>query len=392
MLVSAALTSLLPHVTSIRALLTVFIINQIGMGAFEAGSNMFLIHLWGREMTPFMQAMNLMFGAGALIAPLIAAPFLYEKERYDHRVSDINVTRTAYHEVFHPEEIHLFWPFSIVAAFLLVNALFSFAVWRIFPATDSRPSRQPDSSPKSKSTGSAVTTETSVVSRSNFPVQNGAECGQNVYSSQVHESDRENVLSMSFNFWKLMAVILTLFFLHIYLGVEIAIGSFMTTFAVRSKLNLSKSDGAHLTTLFWTTFTLFRIPPMFYIDFVGQEVNIFASLFILLNGSALLVPFGEVSIAVLWVGVALVGVGMSSVWACMFGFLEEYFPITPFISACMIVSAMLGEFVFPVIISAYINENAGILLWVTLFCSLAVLMIFTAISVICRFMIGKRKA
>ena len=166
-------------------------------------------------------------------------------------------------------------------------------------------------------------------------------------------------------------------------------GSYLTTFAVKCHLKLSKADGAHLTTLFWSTFTLFRIATVFYITLIGNEINIFASLSVILAANVLLVPFADNNVYLLWTGVALIGIGVSSVWACVFGFLEEHFPVSPLVSAFMIVSATLGEFVFPAIISLFIRSYPMILMWITLFCSAGIAILFSFMSLICRFKIKK---
>jgi FHS family Na+ dependent glucose MFS transporter 1 len=360
MLYSAAFMCYIPHITSAPILLAIFVINQIGMGALESGSNMFILHLWGKETTPFMQALHFMFGAGSLISPLIAVPFLVEKdEDVDLHPNDAgNHTTTG--EVFHPEDINLVPPYCIIAAALVANAVFGFVVWRLFPETPAHPSRE-------------VANESS---------RNSVEKGV-VKTSECHP------LTNHYQAWKIAVIILTLCFMHIYLGLEISFGSFMTTFAVKSGLGLSKADGAHLTTMFWSTFTLFRIMTVFYLDIVGLELNIFASMLVILIANAFLIPFGSTSVPMLWAGCAIIGVGISSVWACVYGFLEEHFTLSPIVSALMIVAAVLGEFVFPVVISSFIDEYPMVLMWVTLFCSIGCSAVFTLMSLICRFKLGK---
>lgn len=356
---SAAFTFLTPHITTVPILLSAFVLNQMGLGALDSGTNMFLLHLWGKETAPFMQAVQLMFGAGALVAPLIAVPFLYENES---RVTLSNNTDDIMFEVFHEDKIDLLWPYSINGSILLLGAIFAFAVWRAFPHTLPHPSRQSDL---------AVS-----------PALNDAAADPT--SAPSHEND------LRYKSWKLLLLILSFLFAHINLGLMIAFGSFLTTFAVQSDLHLSKGDGAHLTTVFWSTFTIFRILTIFSIDYVGHEVSIFASLAVILVANILLVPFGDSSLPILWTGVALVGVGMSSIWACLFGFLEQQFPVTPLISAFMIVFAVLGEFVFPALISSFIEAYARILLWVTLFCSVSNCILFIAMSLIARHKLRQR--
>ena len=50
----------------------------------------------------------------------------------------------------------------------------------------------------------------------------------------------------------------------------------------------------------------------------------------------------------------------------------------------MLGSAVLGEFVFPFIISSFIDTEPRILLWVTLFSSLSTTVLFLLILFLCR--------
>ena len=409
---------------------------------------MFIMDLWGSEMTPFMQSLHFMFGIGALVAPAIAAPFLFETEDLEslHETpttttsapltplytSDVNVTISnsslllfanstsassnasslaeMVEEIFHPEQIRLIYPYSIIAAFLVLNASLCLAVWLKFPLTKPHPSRrqqQPDNSriemrtsrsslcisSGSFSGGVGIENRAFYGSASCVPTTTSAatddKTGSRSQAATGGLGSPEYRSSRMYARWKAVVVVLTLLFMHTYLGLEIAFGSFLTTFAVNSSLSLSKVDGAHLTTLFWSTFTLFRVATVFYIEVVGNERNIFASLTVILIANACLVPFGASNVTLLIIGVALIGIGISSVWACVFGFLEEHFPVTSLMSAFMIVAATLGEFVFPAVISAFIAKDPQILMWVTLFCSSAIAILFTAMATVCRKYIGK---
>ena len=189
------------------------------------------------------------------------------------------------------------------------------------------------------------------------------------------------------NPWRTGVVALSVAFMHIYYGLEITFGSFLTTYTAKSDLHLDTKVGAQLTSLFWATFTFWRLITIFYINYTGSQNAIFISLAIMLFGNCVLVPFGNVYEWSLWTGTATIGVGISSIWASMFGFLEVYFPVTSKIASSMITAAMVGEFIFPVIIAKYVDCHPTVFAWVTLTCSLAITVLFIVIVIICRFKI-----
>ena len=195
--------------------------------------------------------------------------------------------------------------------------------------------------------------------------------------------------TLAFRVWRVILVGVTMLFMHVFIGLTIPFGSYLTPFAVKCDLHLSKADGAHLTTLFWTTFTVFRCFSIAYLQWISTEVCIFGNIAIITIANGIIVPFGNSHLLMLWLGVAIMGIGFSSIWACVFGFLEEHLTVTPLMSAFMIVSAGLGEFVFPAIISEFIDWYPMILMWVTAACTAGIVVLFTLMSLICRFKIGK---
>jgi fucose permease len=134
-----------------------------------------------------------------------------------------------------------------------------------------------------------------------------------------------------------------------------------------------------MTALFWATFTFWRCITIFYIEYVGNEMNILLALVAIMIGNIILVPFANSSVVCLWIGVAIIGLGTSPVWGCVFGYLEQHFPVTSKIAASMVVSACVGEFVFPFIISYFIVSTPIVFLWLTLICSVSLIVIFFGI-------------
>ena len=61
--------------------------------------------------------------------------------------------------------------------------------------------------------------------------------------------------------WTFVAI-LCLFFM-LYVGMEVSYGLFVATFAVESKLGLTKSDGAYITAIFWGCFAAMRFVAIF---------------------------------------------------------------------------------------------------------------------------------
>ena len=390
-ILAACLTLSFGFLRSLWSLLLAFTLNGACLGFVEAGSNVFILHLWGRETAPFMQSLHFMFGSGSLIAPLIAEPFLIVRNSTD--AADVHGGGSDdSNRIFHPDEVRLYGPYSIIACLLLANAILILSVFKVYPVTEPHPTRvaaAPEAAP-----ASAAQPETNGTRNGSLASEEDEGIGESTDSvkaavplpneSQTKDDGSRLVYDKHYAGYKILTIVLVLIFMHIYLGLEISFGSYLMTFAVNSDLKLSKATGAHLTTLFWSTFTLCRVVTILVVNKVGNGCVICVSLSVTLIATAILTPFGNSSEPLLWTGIALIGCGMSAVWACMFVFLEEYFPVTSVVGSLMIVSGVLGEFVFPVIISAFIKDYPQILLWTVLFCSVSISLLFAAISLILR--------
>lgn len=187
----------------------------------------------------------------------------------------------------------------------------------------------------------------------------------------------------SLNNWKVAVVLMSTVFMHIYYGLEITFGTFVTTYAAKSPLHLETTEGAFITSIFWATFTFWRLPTIFYVEWLGPIKTILFNLIVLLIGNLILVPFAATNSWALYAGTALVGLGASPIWASMFGLLELFFPVTSGIGSSMITAAMIGEFIFPTIISGFVSCYPQVFLYVCLFCSMSVIVLFCIITLVC---------
>lgn len=318
-----------------------------------------------------MQAYHFFFGVGALIGPLIAQPFLVEVEdltgdsnvtEFTKQISSVyNLTDNApllrsTEKTIGPNDLMLVYPYSIVAGSLFINGLAYLFLYIKYPHTEEHPTRKQQSQveqPKSQETQLTTVSED---------------------AEKQHQDKAEQEQKINLN--KTIVVVLTVVFMHIYYGIELTFGSYLVTFAVESDLHLTKVVGTNMTALYWATFTFWRCVTIFYIEYLGNELNVLFALITVLIGNAILVPFGDSSVVCLWTGVAVFGLGTSSIWGCVFAYLEEHFPVTSKIAASMVVSACVGEFIFPFVISYFIVSTPTVFLWLTLTCSVAVFAIF----------------
>lgn len=70
----------IPACTNLESLLFVLIIMGWCMGCLDCLANLRMILLFGKHVSPFLQAMHCFYGLGAFVSPMIASAFLYNKD------------------------------------------------------------------------------------------------------------------------------------------------------------------------------------------------------------------------------------------------------------------------------------------------------------------------
>ena len=92
---------------------------------------------------------------------------------------------------------------------------------------------------------------------------------------------------------------------------------------------------------------------------------------LIIVANVIIFPFANSVPLCLWIGTFFMGIGNSSIFASIFGFMENYFPVSNNVASSIIVSSFCGEFIFPVIVSRFMENRPTIFLEVTLACTAA---------------------
>lgn len=182
-----------------------------------------------------------------------------------------------------------------------------------------------------------------------------------------------------------LVIALAIGYFHMQYGLELTFGSFLTAFSVNSNVNMSSRDGAQVTFIYWASFTFWRLFTIFYIRYTGPRLGIMMNLAILVIGNIIMIPFGFYNEWALYTGVVLIGIGQSPLWGSMFGLLEIYFPVTSRITASIMTSAALGEFIFPAILAKYMQCQAIVFIYITLVCSICTVSFFLSVITVCKY-------
>jgi FHS family Na+ dependent glucose MFS transporter 1 len=134
-----------------------------------------------------------------------------------------------------------------------------------------------------------------------------------------------------------------------YVGSEVVFAQFLTTFALESPLKLSTSTANYITTTFWASFAVARFVAIFVAHFTNPTAMLIFNLCSTALGSMTLCIAGQTDATILYVGSALIGVGMASTFATGFLWTETHLLVTNRISAAFSVASSMGEMIFPTV-------------------------------------------
>ncbi|XP_026582388.1 sodium-dependent glucose transporter 1 isoform X1 [Pseudonaja textilis] len=287
-----------------KAILLTTVMSVIGfaMGILDTGGNVLALDTWQAEAGPHIQALHFSFALGAFVAPILAKMALggSSLELQIHLGGSIDNQSTM-----NPPgatslpKLHLngnfLWSYAVVGTYLLLVALFFFTLyWRSIPVR-----------------------------------------GRTKLSMQKYQIAK---------YHHALIILLSVFFFW-YVGAEVTYGSYIFTYA-KTYAVMKEMEAAGLNSLFWGTFAACRglaicfatcsYPgSMILISIVGSTVS---SLFLVLF---------SVHTVTLWVGSAVYGASMATIFPSGISWIEQYTTVQGKSAAMFVMGAALGEMCIP---------------------------------------------
>ncbi|NXG00144.1 MFS4B protein, partial [Sakesphorus luctuosus] len=280
------------------------------MGVLDTGGNVLALNTWGAEAGPHMQALHFSFAVGAFVAPILAKMALGGSETKEIPVaektnqSDLKSVPTASAASAvpplqdHPEEDFL-WSYVVIGTYLFLVSLFLFVLY---------------------SKGSSDRDDKSTTS-----LQKG---------------------KLAKHHWALIGLLFT-FFLF-YVGAEVTYGSYVFTYAIVFA-EMKENEAAALNSVFWGTFATCRGVAIFGAAFLYPGTMITLSLLASAVSSFALAFFAHYR-ALLWVGTAVYGASMATVFPSGISWVEQYTVVEGKSASLFVIGAALGEMCIPAVV------------------------------------------
>lgn len=176
----------------------------------------------------------------------------------------------------------------------------------------------------------------------------------------------------------LLISLMAIFFL-LYVGLEVTYGKLVLAFAVHGDLQLTQSTGLVIAIVFWGSFAAMRFAAIFFSSGFGPITMLLLNFVFCTLGTILLSTMASHTETALWVGTALLGIGLASVFPTGILWIERYIHVSNKVAAAFVVGASLGEIVCPVAVYRLMVNNPAMLMHSAVLINVLCIVTFTAL-------------
>ncbi|KAF8790671.1 major facilitator superfamily domain-containing protein 4A-like isoform X1 [Argiope bruennichi] len=332
--------AIIPFCEALWILTLVLAVMGFFMGTIDTVANVSMIRIYGKDVSPFLQALHFFYGAGAFISPMIAQPFLLSEDcspfidntSVPVHILEQNETLPAKNLEEAKKMTHIDNVFFIMAALMIPVALLSLTLLgkdvylRMIGKGDVNQNKQADLPPEPFE----EKYDTSPVSK----------------------------------FQTIVITLLCASLMFLYDGLQAVYGGYLYSYAVKGPVSLRKSNAAYLNALFWGMFAMGRLLSIVLATRLAPAFMLGCNIVGCTLGMLFMLAFSH-SKGVLVFGTIIIGLFMSSVFPTTLSLTEEYIKVTPTITSFLVFGAAFGEMFMPVILGHEFDRTGPITFLVT---------------------------
>ncbi|CAG7786662.1 unnamed protein product [Allacma fusca] len=311
-LMSLALFSI-PHATTLTTLFLASSLIGLGGGGYDTAQMAWIIDIWRNESPPFILSQNFVYSLGTLIPPILLAPYL----RTGPEASiDGEMLQTS-----------LDVPFTIAGCLVVLAVVIHLTL--IWVCKGSKPSE----------------------------VDNNNDILRALLAEETPEEAQFTVRKIYF-------VVLACCITGFYCGLEQITSQFLPTFSHFSPVALTEAEGARVLFGLQVGFSVGRLLGIGLVLKVPPSFLLTGNLALLFIANMILMNFAGTSIAWLWAGSILFGLGMSTVYPSTYAYVSKHVFVTDGVAAIISVSGGIVSSIYPVIVGRSVETNPAIVTYV----------------------------
>ena len=335
---SLAITiTFVPFYSNLTYALIALTILGLGDGGYDAASSVLIIEMWSGSAsesvcTAMLQALQAMYGAGSIVAPILAAPFVHgEATSIVSSDNGLNQTLTVQRRI---DDLVL--PFA-VDGFLQVIAPIVFTILLFVRPTFRRSSSSSKLSSSSENGLSSSPTITTIVSTPSTASTTATvittTTTTTTSATSTNSSSSTTSLDVSLIPNRKAKLALCSLCLATYASAEFGWFAFSTAWLQYLEKPLTATESAHVMSVLAGTFTAGRLVTAFISMKVSSDA-IIAYHYVVCLASFAFLYLGRNHLLLIYLGTAALGYGFSALWPAWFSFTEKYLKLTDKVSSC----------------------------------------------------------
>ncbi|KAM8975955.1 major facilitator superfamily domain-containing protein 4A [Pelodytes ibericus] len=361
---------IIPFCSHVGVLAMVMAIAGLAMGSIDTISNLQLVKIYQQDSAVFLQVLHFFVGFGAFLSPLIADPFLS-----DTNCIQSNITQNGSKNLEHirnsmvphrpgnlshyvlplqgPTETRVSYAFWIMAA---INLPVPIAVFLLMYRKGFVPSCTDNSGALLSADELAMETQKRAQSKdSGVAEAQDEQCEENHHEVPLMCCQSKN-LNVPYTFFAIHACAALVLFMSD--GIVGEYSGFIYSYAVEPPLDLAHKTAGYLPSLFWAFITLgrlisiplsYKMTPrsMLFINLIGVTATF---LFLILS---------EHSVTALFVGTAILGLFLSSVFPSMLAYTEDILNYKGCATTILVTGAGMGEMILQILVGTVMEAQGS---------------------------------
>ncbi|XP_066996857.2 uncharacterized protein [Anabrus simplex] len=176
-----------------------------------------------------------------------------------------------------------------------------------------------------------------------------------------------------------MLVSLMAFFFFLYMGMEVTYGQLVLAFAMHSNLKLSQSTGSVISVVFWGSFAAMRFASIFFASGFSPLTMLILNFVFCTTGTVLVSALANHLETALWVGTALIGIGLASMFPTGILWIERYIHVSNKVAAIFVIGVSLGQMICPITVYRLMINNPQMLMHSALVINMLCILAFVAL-------------
>lgn len=382
-----------PHLHDLNTLLYVFFTSGLASGFFAASAISRVLEMWGNESAPLLQLLDCMYGIGSILGPFISRFFLIEitthvlnhgssahsSSYHNHQNETTNQILLFVHphtnETLTPDDLLIVYPYSLLSTYSAICATILFILFIIQRKDEIHRSRL-----LSISTGKLQSARNSIATLA--PADSIGDLNSVCDVCDDKSSDKS---SLCLTLKTSIVILIASLTYALAIGTGMIEQSFITKFVTISNYNLTASQGATIESSSWVTNVAFGAGSIVLINKLGLEVTLIVCAAITALSQVFMLSMTHTGAEwVLWTSVNLVSLGVSPLFGTLVAYMETKFTVTPRAAAFYMILNCIGNVVWPLMVSSYIDEYPYIYIYSMSVTALTSSVLAILVIILCR--------